>query len=274
VVSAADCQYMLAVDGEFGDQRVSVNTMLEVSSSQPVAAAGIMPANAATDVSSNQPLYWTPVEDAFRYDLEVATDIGFTNVVVSANGLTTSSYAGGSLPTAETLYWRVTSHNSCGQSISETYSFTTSAPMCDVYTSTNVPINISATDVATVTSVLDVKASGEVVDVNVINLNGTHSYVGDLTFKLQGPQIVSHETNARHAERALVTLIDESCGSADNFSLSLDDWALRFAQRRRLCCWTAMVMVSRMCWIIAHWLLILINAILTVMATVMCAIQI
>lgn len=223
VKSAVDGQYMLTVDGEAGDQRVAANAMLEVSSMMPVASAAVLPANGDTNVSANQTIQWQMVDGAFRYDLEVATDANFTDVVVNAPDLTVNSYAGGSLPSGTTLYWRVTSHNACGSAVSTVSSFSTAAPVCELYESKNVPVNISATDVVSVSSVLQTTSPGQVIDVNVIGLNGTHSYVGDLTFKLQGPQIASHERNSRHAERALVRLISESCGAADDFSVSLDD---------------------------------------------------
>ncbi len=225
VSEALSGQYRIAIDGDAGKVRASVNLDIEVSDSSPANAAIELPENGASNVSANQPLHWFPVSGAFRYDVEVATDAAFTNVIVNATDLSQPTYAGGSLPSDSTLYWRVTSHNACGSSTSATASFTTAAPQCNLYTSSDVPKAIDPSSVSTVSSLLSTNADGEVVDVNVINLRGSHTYVGDLTFQLQGPQLHAHRGpgNNRHAENALVRIIEESCGSADDFFVSLDD---------------------------------------------------
>lgn len=218
-------QYRVTIDGEAGKLRASADLDIDVSASLPAMASIELPGNGEANVSANQPLHWRPVEDAFRYDLEVATDPAFTDVIVSAEGLTQPTYAAGSLPSASTLYWRVTSQNACGGTVSDVASFTTATPQCELYTSFDVPKIIDPGSVSTVTSVLTADSPGEVVDVNVVNLRGDHTYLGDLTFQLQGPQLHAHRGpgNNRHAQHALVRLIEEICGSQDDFYVSLDD---------------------------------------------------
>ncbi|NNF17147.1 MAG: hypothetical protein HKN70_10395 [Gammaproteobacteria bacterium] len=188
-------------------------------------ATAVLPATGAAAVSANQTLHWTPVPGAFRYSLEVATDAAFTNLVVDAPDLSMPHYNGGSLPSDSTLYWRVTTHNACGAMVSAVSSFSTAAPTCALYESTDVPVNIDAATVDTVSSSLTTTSSGQIVDVNVVDLRGNHTYLGDLRFQLQGPLLGSHRGpgNTRHAERALVTIIEESCGSLNDFWVSLDD---------------------------------------------------
>ncbi len=225
VNKAVSGQYRLTIDGDAGKERASVDLDVEVSDSIPASAAVELPLDTATNVSANQALHWTPVDGAFRYDVQVATDAAFSDIVVNAIGLSQPTYAAGALPSDSTLYWRVTAHNACGSSTSDVASFTTAAPQCNLYTSFDVPKTIPATTVNSISSILTTDAPGEVVDVNVIALRGNHSYLGDLTFQLQGPQLHSHRGpgNNRHAENALVRLIEESCGSLDNFHVSLDD---------------------------------------------------
>ncbi|MFK8029668.1 MAG: choice-of-anchor B family protein [Gammaproteobacteria bacterium] len=228
VNQAASGQYRLTIDGAAGKQRAAVDLDVDVSEGVPVNAAIEMPANAATNVSANQPLYWQPVDGAFRYDLQVATDSSFNNIVVDVTDLSQPTYADGSFPTGTTLYWRVTAHNACGSSVSDVASFTTASPQCSLYTSSDVPKVISSSSTSEITSVLQTDSTGEVVDVNVIALRGAHTNIGDLEFELQGPQLHAHRGpgNNRHAQNALVRIIDrDTCGvgSTTNFFVSLDD---------------------------------------------------
>jgi subtilisin-like proprotein convertase family protein len=76
-----------------------------------------------------------------------------------------------------------------------------------------VPKTISASGTPIVNSVLNVGSGGTIQDVNVVNLNGTHSYINDLDFNLQSPFGTS------------VQIMAQSCSSQDNFNLNLDDEA-------------------------------------------------
>ncbi len=85
---------------------------------------------------------------------------------------------------------------------------------CVTYTSTDVPKSISSSGTPSVSSVLSVSGTGgSITDVNVVNLNGTHTYINDLDFNLIAPSTTA------------VQIMAQSCGSQDNFGLSLDDEA-------------------------------------------------
>ncbi len=83
---------------------------------------------------------------------------------------------------------------------------------CTTYNSTDVPKTISTSGTPSVSSVLSV-AGGTIADVNVLNLNGTHTWINDLDFNLSSPQGTAVQIMAR------------SCSSQDNFNLNLDDEA-------------------------------------------------
>jgi len=90
----------------------------------------------------------------------------------------------------------------------------TPGPMtCTVYASTDVPKTISSSGTPSVSSVLNVPTSGTIMDVDVQNLNGTHTYMSDLDFNLISPPGTA------------VQIMAQSCGSMDNFNLNLDDEA-------------------------------------------------
>jgi subtilisin-like proprotein convertase family protein len=84
---------------------------------------------------------------------------------------------------------------------------------CTVYTSTDLPKTIIDSSPTTVTSTLTIPDTGAIADLNVLDLSGTHTWIGDLTISLQSPSGSS------------ATLLNEPCDEAVNFDLGLDDEA-------------------------------------------------
>ena len=83
---------------------------------------------------------------------------------------------------------------------------------CTVYQSSDVPKAISSVGTFSINSILDIPAQGTIQDINLVNLQGKHTYVGDLAFNLISPQGTD------------VQLFNASaCGWRDDFSLTLDD---------------------------------------------------
>lgn len=174
-----------------------------------------LPANGATQVSAATPFSWEAVNDADTYTIEIATDPAFSHVVASANGIAATSWTPGSELSFDTLYyWRVWAVNSCGQIGTSTVAFRTVAATCSVYNSTDVPKRIPALGTSgTATSVLQVSNGGSILDVNVLNLAGSHSHLGDLTFGLTSPAATD------------VWFMTPSCEATAGFDLNLDDEA-------------------------------------------------
>ncbi len=85
------------------------------------------------------------------------------------------------------------------------------AGCCTTYASTDVPKAISATGNPTVTSTLNIPASGVITDVNVIGLDIDHTYINDLRVKLKSPA---------NTERILLNQI---CGDHDDILMNLDE---------------------------------------------------
>ena len=190
------------------------NTLtLNVLSPTPNQTSLSSPADLATGVTTSANLSWAAVAGpGITYQIQIATDAGFNNIVDNVSGLTTNSYSSSSLLSSTTYYWRVMSMNACGSSAYSTpFSFTTNS--CNMLTSVNVPVTISATGTPTVTSTLTVSTTGTITDVNVVGLNGTHSYMSDLAFTLKSPAGTS------------VVLFSGICTSQNDFNLSLDDAA-------------------------------------------------
>jgi len=87
----------------------------------------VSPKNRATNVSIPPTLTWTALPGALIYNVQVALDSKFTNVVASASGLTEAQWTVTPALNANTNYfWRVMGMNACGSGpFSSTWSFKT-----------------------------------------------------------------------------------------------------------------------------------------------------
>lgn len=210
--------YLIGVQG-IGDDvdatERNTTVTLNLSIDNPGAPALVAPADAAVDVDIRPTLSWNAAADAEDYLVEVATDAGFSNIVYSATVAGTSHVLASDLGALTEYFWRVTAQNGCGNAVSAVRSFTTVEISCAVYASTDVPRAIPATGTSgTTSSTLAVPGGGgSVVDVDVLDLVGTHTWMNDLDFRLTSP------------EATTVLFMDRACGSADNFDINFDDSA-------------------------------------------------
>ena len=208
--------YTLTITGTSGTTIRNDDVALQVSTITPAAPPLIAPANGASGVSVTPTLSWTAVAEAVEYVVEVDDDPAFTTINYTATvpGGTTSHAVATSLSLTNQYYWRVRARNSCGEVASATFSFTTGALTCTVYTSTDVPRSIGPGSGVITNSVLNVVGSAPgVADLDVLGLVGTHTFVADLDFELVGPALPARR------------LFGDVCGSSDNFNLNLDDAA-------------------------------------------------
>ncbi len=200
-----------SVDGNITD---SVNLVLNVS--DVLGTPGLVtPADGSTNVNSSPTLTWNALPGALTYDVEVATDAGFSNIVDFAIGLNGTSHTVATpLNGLTEYYWRVTATNGCGDSVSNFFIFTTANEVCTVYSASDLPLPISAgAPPNVVTSTLTIADSGSIIDVNVVNFTGTHTWVGDVLFDLESPS------------GTIVSLRDRACGNNDDWDIEYDDEA-------------------------------------------------
>lgn len=90
----------------------------------PASAPLLAPANNALTSDETPNLIWTPDTDTETYNVEIATDLSFTNIIQSSTGLTTNEYTATPLADETEYYWRIISVNSCGNNASEIFTFT------------------------------------------------------------------------------------------------------------------------------------------------------
>jgi hypothetical protein len=119
-------EYEIEITGTATGMEDSIIVGLNLADSSPGGVTLIVPPDGATEVPETPTLIWQAASQAAEYEIEIATDAGFTNVVYSATESATSHTVGTSLETGTTYYWHVQAHNGCGSSgFSPTFSFTT-----------------------------------------------------------------------------------------------------------------------------------------------------
>lgn len=120
--------YEISIIGTSETVTQTLNVDLKLNSSVFSTLELTSPVNGASNLSLVELLEWTSDTNATSYDLEIATDREFSNIItstnVSANSYTTTNISG------ETEYfWRVKPKNDCGEgAFSTEFSFTTKVP--------------------------------------------------------------------------------------------------------------------------------------------------
>ncbi len=105
--------------------RNSMGTLV-VDAGAPGAAALLTPADASSGVFLAPVLDWATQVDASSYDVQLASDAGFTTIVASGNVTASDFPVPVTLSINTTYFWRVTANNTCGAgSVSSVFSFTT-----------------------------------------------------------------------------------------------------------------------------------------------------
>ncbi len=131
----------------FGDFAVG-----ELIPPAPSAPTLVSPLDGAINVSTTPTIIWHAVAGARNYGLEVATDAGFTNIILTQTGIADTLFAVVTpLSNSMTYYWHVNATNGGGTSVySAAWSFTTLLPPPPV------PVLSSPTDLATNVALLPI----------------------------------------------------------------------------------------------------------------------
>lgn len=125
-------EYSIGLSGTDGTTMRQKTATLEIL---PIAPPPVLvaPANNSNVASLKQTLQWNTATGANHYDLQVATDVAFTDLVINVTGLAETTYTTGLLNPATTYYWRVKS-NSCSESSFNTFSFSTVSACSHTFT--------------------------------------------------------------------------------------------------------------------------------------------
>ena len=124
--SAAPDDYFIEVVGTADAGTQSTSADLNLADDVPGAVTLTSPSNGELNVLLSPPLSWETAEQAAGYELEIATDAGFANVVYSTATPGTSHAVQATLAAATLHYWHVRAVNACGAGeYSTPFTFTT-----------------------------------------------------------------------------------------------------------------------------------------------------
>ena len=208
---------LYAIEVEASSASITKQVVLDLSVYDAVFPDAVLvaPADEGTGISANTFLEWEDAASYSSYDVQVATDVAFTNII-EANTVFTNSYTPSNLSYETEYFWRVKPINSCGEGVLSTpFSFTTIEFNCDNNVAEGLPINISATGTPTISSKIPFYDDIALADINV-NLELDHTYLADLVVKLISPAGTT------------VVLLSSSCGDLQNINATFDDDAPNF----------------------------------------------
>lgn len=124
--SVAYNDYAITVTGMGPTTTYTSTVNLSAYTAVPSAITLVTPADTAVDVDLLPTLTWSADAQGNSYELQVATDMAFTNIVYTDSLTATSSTLDVSLSPITTYYWRVYGNNICGDGVwSAVWSFTT-----------------------------------------------------------------------------------------------------------------------------------------------------
>ena len=180
--------HTLTVNATAGATTYSQNLVLEVCSD---VVEVLSPANEMTEVALFATINWSGIGGDGTYDLDIATDARFSNIVISKRELMGTAYRTTALSESTRYFLRIKGTNNCGTTDYTSVEFTTgvSASLCRTSISSDTPITITSSGNSRLSiSEVMVPEVGVVSDVNILNLKGTHPFADGLTFLLESPE--------------------------------------------------------------------------------------
>ena len=163
------------------------------------------------------PLFeWEAAQYADIYLIEIADEPSFSDssIIFSAETADESWSPIYLLDKGKYYFWRVSAINECGIFFTgEIRSFHTQTLRCETYLPNDLPINISQSGTPTIESLINVNEDGILTDVNILELDGSHNYIGDLDVRLVS------------AEGTKVILFKNKCANLSGFDARFDDQA-------------------------------------------------
>lgn len=210
-------EYFVGIKGTSSSDTETRYKSLRVYSStfQPVVAQS--PTQGQQAISTTANLIWVAQPNAQTYRIQVSASPTFASFIVNES-ITQNQYQVSGLSQATRYYWRVIPSNFCGNSTEANAtinSFATGTLACNnIYTATDFSNAIIGTLPNSEASVPVTVTGGYTIgDINV-NMNITHSWIGDITITLQGPEAIGSP---------IITLLDIPCGDNQNINCTMDD---------------------------------------------------
>lgn len=213
--AVAENVYAIDIVATSGSITKQVTLQLAINDSDFADVTLISPVDGATEVSAGTVLEWESDPSYTFYDVQIATDAGFGNIIETAN-VYSNSFSPINLQNGLTYFWRVRPQNSCGNgTFGAAFSFNTIEANCENYIASGLPMEISDNGTPTVTATIPFYQDLVVNDINV-NIEIDHTWLADLAISLTSPSGTT------------VVLVSNSCGNLQNINAVFDDSANNF----------------------------------------------
>ena len=213
--SLAMGDHLLRIEANDGINISTADLRLRIFTSVPATSILQEPQNTMVDVVITPTLIWNSDPSVRTYRLRLAEESTFADPIIIEPSLNTNTYSINQiLKPLQTYYWQVRAENACGENQwSSISTFTTINLACLDDTSEDLPQTIQSNDPNVIFSELMIDQGGEIIDINVDNIVGSHSFVGDLIISLISP-------SGKEA-----VLVSQECGFSADFNVSFDDEA-------------------------------------------------
>lgn len=209
--------YLIGIKGSNGIETETRFKKLVVYSStfQPVTI--VSPINGFNGTSTTVNFDWESSPNAENYTIQVASNPTFTNILHTFI-TTNSNYTISDLLEESTYYWRVFSSNRCGDQpevSAAINSFVTGIITCgNTFTANDLSNATIATTGNSSASVPLEITGGFIIGQLKISVDISHTYIQDMTIKLQGPASLGSP---------VILLLREACGNNDDIDCILVD---------------------------------------------------
>ncbi len=204
--------YNITLEATDGNDVVPTTAVLSVFEATFDTLAVTFPADGSTGVSPIPTLEWTPDVNAASYEIDIATDAAFTNIV-DQNIVTDPNYTS-NLDIETDYFWRVRAVNDCGEGSFTSASFSTGNLACTTYNSSDTPLPIP--DPGFTESSITVSDAAVVTDVNV-TVNISHNWDADIDITLVAPdgtEIDLSSDNGGTGDDYINTVFDDDATTA------------------------------------------------------------
>jgi hypothetical protein len=155
----------------------SANVNLNLTEQVASLLTLVSPVNGVINTSLTQTLSWNEDSNATSYDIEIASDVNFTNLLYSDN-VTVNYYLPANLIEDTLYYWRVVAKNNCSESnYSSTFSFTTiTCNTCISFGETSFGTSTTLVQFNTINNISEKPSGyGDYTAINtVVKLNESH----------------------------------------------------------------------------------------------------
>lgn len=181
--------YPIEIQANSNSSNQDFEVDLTIFSSTPSVVTKVAPLDGEASTSTSPNLIWNaPGGAAHTYEVRVATDPNFTNIVASAANLTDTSFIASGLEPYSIYYWQVKASNICTiGDWSPTTAFRTATSTCEIIAGGEQK-NIISGIVFTYESDLAVTQNVEITDINVLDATISHLNISDISLGIRSPQ--------------------------------------------------------------------------------------